>query len=75
VRFPALGPSAHAADHDRRTDDVISAVTASGEAFFSGTTWRGTRCMRISVSSWMTTSRDVDRAVDAVRRVLERESG
>jgi glutamate/tyrosine decarboxylase-like PLP-dependent enzyme len=75
VRFPAPGPSANAADHDRRTDDVITAVTASGEAFFSGTTWRGTRCMRISVSSWMTTSRDVDRAVDAVRRVLERESG
>jgi len=72
VRFPADGPSATAADHDRRTDDVIAAVQASGEAFFSGTTWRGMRCMRISVCSWMTTEDDVTRAVEAVGRVLER---
>ena len=70
VRFPAPGPTATAVDHDRRTDHVITAVTASGEAFFSGTTWRGMRCMRISVSGWMTTERDVERAVEAVRRVL-----
>jgi glutamate/tyrosine decarboxylase-like PLP-dependent enzyme len=70
VRFPDPGPRATAADHDHRTDAVITAVTASGEAFFSGTTWRGMRCMRISVSGWMTTERDVERAVEAVRRVL-----
>ncbi|HTB17598.1 MAG TPA: pyridoxal-dependent decarboxylase, partial [Bryobacteraceae bacterium] len=34
VRF--LDPSG--ADHDRRTDDVIGAINASGEAFFGGTT-------------------------------------
>jgi hypothetical protein len=45
-------------------------VTASGEAFFSGSTWRGMRCMRISVSSWMTTAHDVERALGAVDRVL-----
>ena len=28
-------------DHDRRTDAVIAAINASGEAFFSGTSWRG----------------------------------
>jgi hypothetical protein len=28
------------------------------------------RCMRISVSGWMTGARDVDRAVGAVRREL-----
>jgi glutamate/tyrosine decarboxylase-like PLP-dependent enzyme len=70
VRFLDPVPSATAADHDRWTDDVTAAVTASGEAFFSGSTWRGMRCMRVSVSSWMTTARDVDRAVEAVRRVL-----
>ena len=70
VRFPDPGPAATPADHDRRTDAVIAAVTSSGEAFFSGTTWRGMRCMRISVSGWMTGARDVDRAVGAVRREL-----
>jgi len=75
VRFPADGPDASPADHDRRTDAVIAAVTASGEAFFSGTTWRGMRCMRMSVSGWMTTANDVDRAVAAVRRCLENPAG
>jgi glutamate/tyrosine decarboxylase-like PLP-dependent enzyme len=70
VRFPSQKPAATPADHDRRTDEVIAAVTATGEAFFSGTTWRGMRCMRISVSGWMTTTQDVDRVVEAVRRVL-----
>lgn len=70
VRFPANGSAATAADHDRHTDEVIASVCASGEAYFSGTTWRGMRCMRISVCSWMTTEEDVDRAVEAVRRVL-----
>ena len=36
-------------DHDRRTDETIERIVATGEAFFGGTTWRGKRCMRISV--------------------------
>lgn len=57
-------------DHDRRTDEVIARVQASGEAWFGGTTWNGTRAMRVSVVNWRTTDRDVDRAVAAVRQVL-----
>ena len=55
-----------------RTDDVIAAINATGEAFFSGTTWRGQRAMRVSVVSWKTTDEDVDRVVNAVANVLER---
>lgn len=55
-----------------RTDDVIAAINATGEAFFSGTTWRGRRAMRVSVVSWKTTDEDVDRVVNAVANVLER---
>jgi len=55
-----------------RTDDVIAAINATGEAFFSGTTWRGQRAMRVSVVSWKTTDEDVDRVVDAVANVLRR---
>jgi glutamate/tyrosine decarboxylase-like PLP-dependent enzyme len=70
VRFLATDPGATAADHDQRTDEVIDAIRASGEAFFSGTTWRGMRCMRISVCNWQTSEADVDRVVAAVERVL-----
>jgi glutamate/tyrosine decarboxylase-like PLP-dependent enzyme len=70
VRF--LDPRAEATgqDHDRRTDDIIQQIVASGEAFFGGTTWRGKRCMRVSVCNWQTNHADVERAVAAARRVL-----
>jgi glutamate/tyrosine decarboxylase-like PLP-dependent enzyme len=55
---------------DRRTDEIIAAIQASGEAWFGGTIWRGLRCMRVSVCNWRTTQQDVDRSVEAVARVL-----
>jgi glutamate/tyrosine decarboxylase-like PLP-dependent enzyme len=70
VRFHDPRPGATEEDHNRRTDDVMAAINATGEAFFTGTTWKGRRCMRVSVSSWRTTEDDVDRAVAAVDRVL-----
>jgi glutamate/tyrosine decarboxylase-like PLP-dependent enzyme len=57
--------------HDRRTDLVIQAIQQSGAAWFGGTTWRGKRAMRISVCSWRTMEDDVDRAVAAVRTILD----
>ena len=72
VRFLDPDPSASEEDHDRRTDAVIAAICASGEAFFGGAAWRGRRAMRISVSNWRTTDRDVARTIAAVSRVLER---
>jgi glutamate/tyrosine decarboxylase-like PLP-dependent enzyme len=57
-------------DHDRRTDEVIAGVNNSGEAFFTGTTWRGTRAMRISVCNWRTSERDVSRTIESVKRAL-----
>ena len=70
VRFYDPRPGATAEDHDRRTDQVMAAINATGEAYFTGTTWRGERCMRVSVSNWRTTADDVDRAVTAAARVL-----
>jgi glutamate/tyrosine decarboxylase-like PLP-dependent enzyme len=55
---------------DRRTDEVIAAIAATGEAFFTGTTWRGMRAMRVSVCSWRTSEEDVRRTVSAVAKVL-----
>jgi glutamate/tyrosine decarboxylase-like PLP-dependent enzyme len=70
VRFHDPRPGVTEEDHNRRTDEVMAAINATGEAFFTGTTWKGRRCMRVSVSSWRTTEDDVDRAVAAVDRVL-----
>ena len=49
----------HALNHDQRTDAVIAAIAAGGEAFFTGTTWRGLRAA----------NRDVN---DRVNSTLER---
>jgi glutamate/tyrosine decarboxylase-like PLP-dependent enzyme len=66
VRFRAPGAGATEAEHDRRTDEVIAAVNATGEAFFGGVTWQRRRCMRVSVCNWRTTEADVERAIAAV---------
>jgi glutamate/tyrosine decarboxylase-like PLP-dependent enzyme len=55
---------------DAFTDEIIRKINATGEAFFSGTTWRGQRAMRVSVVNWRTNSRDVERAIEATRTVL-----
>jgi glutamate/tyrosine decarboxylase-like PLP-dependent enzyme len=47
---------------------VLSGVRVEGTAFFSATTYRGERLMRISVSDWATDERDVDRVVEALLR-------
>jgi glutamate/tyrosine decarboxylase-like PLP-dependent enzyme len=70
IRFCDPRPGATEQDHDRRTDDTIGRIVATGEAFFGGTTWRGRRCMRVSVCNWQTSENDVDRAVSAVRLAL-----
>ena len=70
VRFLSPKPDATASDHDARTDEVIARIVKSGEAFFGGTTWRGVRCMRVSVCNWQTSEADVERAVAAIQRAL-----
>jgi glutamate/tyrosine decarboxylase-like PLP-dependent enzyme len=72
VRFLDSRPGATDADHDRRTEAVIAAVRETAEAFFGGTTWRGKRCMRISVCNWQTSDADVERAVAAVQQALDK---
>jgi glutamate/tyrosine decarboxylase-like PLP-dependent enzyme len=66
VRF--LADDGH---HERRTEEVISAVQASGEAWFGATTWNGTRAMRVSVINWQTTDEDVRRAIAAVHAAIK----
>jgi glutamate/tyrosine decarboxylase-like PLP-dependent enzyme len=70
VRFPSGKVGATNADHDRHNDDVIARINAGGEAFFSGTTWKGRRAMRISVTNWRTNENDVERTIAAVAAAL-----
>jgi hypothetical protein len=70
VRFLDLNAGASQQDHDRRTDEMIAKINAAGEAFFSGTTWRGRRAMRVSVCNWQTTIEDVTRTVANVAQLL-----
>jgi glutamate/tyrosine decarboxylase-like PLP-dependent enzyme len=53
---------------DDTTDRVIDAVQRDGTCWMGGTTWRGKRYMRISVSNNATTEDDVDRSVAAILR-------
>lgn len=57
---------------DDRTDVVIEGVQRDGTCWLGGTTWRGRRLMRVSVSNWSTTQDDVDRSVAAVLDVAAR---
>jgi glutamate/tyrosine decarboxylase-like PLP-dependent enzyme len=69
VRWPAPD-----GDHGRRADAVMAGIRAEGLAFFSGTTYRGERLMRISVSDWATDTDDVDRVVEALLRHAEQRT-
>jgi glutamate/tyrosine decarboxylase-like PLP-dependent enzyme len=71
VRFLDPRRGASAADNDAFTDRMMAEILASGEAFFTGTTWRGRRAMRISVCNWQTSVDDVDRVVASVAKILQ----
>ena len=70
VRFLDSRRGASQQDHDRRTDEMIAKINSAGEAFFSGTTWRGRRAMRVSVCNWQTTDEDVERTVRSIAQLL-----
>ena len=58
-------------DHDTRTDEIITRINASGEAWFGPTQWNGMRVMRISLSNFRTTPGDIERAVAAVKVAMD----
>jgi glutamate/tyrosine decarboxylase-like PLP-dependent enzyme len=54
-------------ESDERTDEVLARVQASGRVWMSGTTWDGSKAIRISVSNWQTGDEEIDLAVDEFR--------
>ena len=71
LRFLDPKKGATEVDHERRTEEVTAKIVASGEAMFACTTWRGVRCMRVSVSGWQTNDEDVTRTVRAIAKAVE----
>jgi glutamate/tyrosine decarboxylase-like PLP-dependent enzyme len=71
LRFTRAGNGP--AEDDAFTEKVIGKINATGEAFFSGTLWRGRRVMRVSVVNWRTSERDIARTVEAARSILATE--
>ena len=55
-------------DSDEFTAEVIRRVQEDGTCWLGGTTWHGMRAMRISISNWSTTERDIDLSADAILR-------
>src|SRR5215469_6838575 len=53
---------------DERTEEVTRRLLADGTAWMSGSRWRGRSVLRISVSNWSTTDRDVERSLEALRK-------
>ncbi len=54
-----------------RTKRVIEAIQSEGTCWCGITVWQGRTAMRISVSSWATTTADVDRSVEAMISVAQ----
>jgi len=57
--------------NDTFTEKVIAEINASGEAFFQPSTYKGKRCMRVSVSGWRTTNDDVNRTIVAIGEAIK----
>ena len=55
------------------TQRVIAGLQAEGTCWCGGTVWQGRPAMRISVSSWATRDRDVERSLEAMIRVARAE--
>ncbi|MGA7280420.1 MAG: pyridoxal-dependent decarboxylase, partial [Acidimicrobiia bacterium] len=50
------------------TEEVERLIQEEGTCWLGGTTWRGERLLRVSISNWATTEDDVDRCVEAIDR-------
>jgi glutamate/tyrosine decarboxylase-like PLP-dependent enzyme len=57
---------------DDRTDRLLDAVAAHGQLWAGGSTWNGRRVMRISVSGWATTDKDVTRSIAALIELADK---
>ena len=53
------------------TRRMITEIQNDGTCWCGGTQWQGHTAMRISVSCWATTEKDVERRVEAMLRIAK----
>jgi aromatic-L-amino-acid decarboxylase len=63
-----LDPSGKASDE--WNERAIAEIDREGTSFFSGTTFKGRRAMRVSVCNWQTSAEDVKRTIEGVKRAM-----
>ena len=56
------------------TNRIINEIQEDGTCWCGGTVWKGKPAMRISVSSWMTTTEDIEKCSAAVIRIANKET-
>jgi len=54
-----------------QTSRVITELQREGTCWCGTTQWHGQTAMRISVSSWATTDEDVERSVEAIKKIAD----
>ena len=54
------------------TNETLKNIQESGECWCGGSIWNGKPVIRISVCSWATTAKDIDRSVAAFIKARER---
>lgn len=52
------------------TNGVERLIQEEGAVWMGATTWQGQRLLRVAVSNWSTTDRDIDLAVDSIGRAV-----
>ena len=57
-------------DDDEMTRRVITRAQQDGTCWMAGTTWHGMAAMRISVSNWATSEKDIERSAEAIIRAV-----
>jgi glutamate/tyrosine decarboxylase-like PLP-dependent enzyme len=56
---------------DEKTRTVIERVQQDGTCWLSGTTWHDLAAMRVSVSNWSTTEKDIEMSAAAILRAVD----
>jgi glutamate/tyrosine decarboxylase-like PLP-dependent enzyme len=62
-------------DSGDATADAIARIQADGTCWLAGTTWRGRRAIRVSISNWRTSVDDVRRSAAVIRRCVAAATG
>ena len=57
-------------DFDKNINQIVDAIEQDGTCWVGGTTWKGKKAIRISVSSYSTTKEDVYQSVEAMDKIV-----